>query len=337
MSYALASMARGELRRPSDGLTQPLGPPEAPHADVPTHGTVQVLLSVFEPGESLQQQLQSIAAQDYPNVSLLARDDGSSNESRRVTKAYLSEHPGARLLEGEHLGAGQSFLTLLRACDPSARYAAFCDQDDQWLPGKLTAAITALEGLESPALYCAAVQLVDANLSPIQVHRRCVRGPSFENALVENVATGCTIVLNRPGIDLVSSRSPKSFVMHDAWCYLVISGCGTVVYDPTPQVLYRLHDTNTIGVATTIWAEWTGRARRHARLGHLHALTRQAEELQRLYGPDLTPGATNSLEQFLRSQSQLRRRLLYAVRGNTHFQRRFDSLAYRILYAAHRL
>ena len=153
-------------------------------------------------------------------------------------------------------------MTLLRAVSADTDYAAFCDQDDVWLPDKLSSAVEALQGVEGPGLYCCAVRLVIQSLPDIKVHRRCVRGPSFENALVENIATGCTIVLNRAAIDLLASRSPRALLMHDAWCYLVLAGCGRVVYDPRPHVLYRLHASNTIGVGRTLWAEWSGRAQR---------------------------------------------------------------------------
>lgn len=211
-------------------------------------GTVEVLLSTFNGTRYLPELLDSIRAQQYPDVALSVRDDGSSDGTVGLLERSLSECPDASLTAGTNIGAGASFLTLLRSVNPAVSYAAFCDQDDVWLPGKLSAAVAALEALQGPALYCSAVQLVGEDLSKLRVHRRCVRGPSFENALVENIATGCTILLNRPGIDLLASRVPHEFLMHDAWSYLVLSGCGKVLYDRQPWVLYRLHSSNTIGV-----------------------------------------------------------------------------------------
>ena len=146
------------------------------------------------------------------------RDDGSSDGTVGLLEQLLKGRSEDRLTVGTNLGAAQSFMTLLRAVSPDANYAAFCDQDDVWLPDKLSSALEALRGVEGPGLYCCAVRLVSESLSDIKVHRRCVRGPSFENALVENIATGCTIVLNRPAIDLLASRTPQTFLMHDAWC-----------------------------------------------------------------------------------------------------------------------
>lgn len=150
-------------------------------------------------------------------------------------------------------------------------------------------AVGALEDLKSPErpeLYCSAVTLVREDLTEINVHRRCTRGPSFENTLVENIATSCTIVLNRPAIGLLSRRRPEHLLMHDAWCYLVVAGCREVVYDRVPHVLYRLHQANSVRVGTTLWSAWSGRARRQLE----RVLTAQAKELGELHGGDLRPG-----------------------------------------------
>jgi len=309
------------------------GPREPPRS---TKARVEVLLSTFEPGPFLGQLLDSVWAQDYPDLSLLVRDDGSHEAGLALVRSELAGQDRAKLVEGSHVGAGKSFLALLALADPAASYVAFCDQDDIWLPGKISEAVKALQCIRGPGLYCSAVELVDNDLASVKVYRRCKRGPSFENALVENIATGCTVVLNRPAVDLLASRSPQHFVMHDAWAYLVVAGCGTVIYDPRPQVLYRLHGSNAVGVGGTLWAEWSGRVLRQLHGGNLHEWASQARELERLYGSELRPDAARSLDDFLQSRCSAVRRVGYALRGGAHFQRRTDDLLYRLLYVAHR-
>ena len=295
---------------------------------------VEVLLSTYNGERYLPELLASVWAQSGVDLALSVRDDGSTDGTIKLLECQLRGHP-ARLRVGEHLGAAQSFMTLLREVSPTCSYAAFCDQDDVWLPGKVAAAISALKGLDnnqSPTLYCSAVNLTSEDLTHIRVHRRCTRRASFENALVENIATGCTIVLNRAAIDLLASRHPQRLLMHDAWCYLVVAGCGKVVYDPVPRVLYRLHSSNTVGVGTTLKSEWSRRVRRQLSEGRQRVLTRQAEELGQLYGDRLCPEASRSLQDFLVSQSSLSERLHYTFRGAAYRQRRVDDLIYRLLY-----
>ncbi len=303
-------------------------------------GAVEVLLSTYNGERYLRQQLESVWGQTYPDIALSVRDDGSSDGTLALLDGLLAGRPRTKLVMGAHIGAAQSFMSLLRSVGPSTSYAAFCDQDDVWAPDKLAVAVGALEELEEPgrpALYCSAVTLVREDLTKVKVYRRCTRGPSFENALVENIATGCTIVLNRPAVDLLSREQPKHLLMHDAWCYLVVAGCGEVVYDRVPHVLYRLHRANTVGVGTTLWSEWSGRARRQLEQGRERVLTAQAVELRDLYGADLAPGAARVLDSFVAGQSSPVTRFRYAMNGAAHRQRLLDDLVYRSLYLSKRI
>jgi glycosyltransferase involved in cell wall biosynthesis len=299
--------------------------------------SVEVLLSTYNGSRYLPELLESLWAQTYRNVAISVRDDGSSDGTLALLDRLLSGRPCTKVVMGAHIGPAQSFMALLRSVSSEASFAAFCDQDDVWAGDKLAVGIAALEALDCPlrpALYCSAVTLASEDLSPIKVHRRCTRGPSFENALVENIATGCTIVLNRPAIDLLACQRPKHLVMHDAWCYAVVAGCGEVVYDRVPRVLYRLHPANAVGVGATPCSEWLGRARRQLQQGRGRVLTSQAEELGRLYGPKLSCKAVRSLEQFLDARSTPQTRLRYALQGTTYKQRHLDDILYKLLYIA---
>ncbi len=300
-------------------------------------GTVEVLLSTYNGSRHLAEQLESLRVQTYPLVRLSVRDDGSTDATVQVLRSGLTHFPGAKLEVGPNIGAARSFMTLLNGVAPATRFAAFCDQDDVWAPEKLAAAVGALDGAAGPALYCSAVNLVTDDLSALKPYRRCTRGVGFANALVENIATGCTIVLNRAAVDLVNARSPKALLMHDAWCYLVLSALGNVVYDPVPRVSYRVHSANAIGVAPTALGEWRRRAVNHRRHGRERALTAQAAEFRRLYGEQLEVRTSAALDDFLGSSGSVFRRVRYSLTGAAYRQRRLDDLVFRFLYLLGRI
>ena len=143
-------------------------------------------------------------------------------------------------------------------------YIAFCDQDDYWLPEKLNRATRVLNLFSSrekagqgeppgiddelPLLYCGKPQLTDKELSPIgEDMKRNIR-PGFANALVENIVTGCTTVLNRSMYEMILKFLPEYCIMHDWWMYLVASCFGRVLYDETPMIYYRQHENNVMGI-----------------------------------------------------------------------------------------
>ena len=74
----------------------------------------------------------------------------------------------------------------------------------------------------------------------------------FGNALVENMCTGCTCVVNYKLLELIQGRLPNFTVMHDFWIYLVGTCFGKVIYDEQSYILYRQHGNNELGAASTV-------------------------------------------------------------------------------------
>ena len=246
-------------------------------------GTVEVLLSTFNAGGFLSQQLESVWAQDYPDVSVVVRDDGSADGTVEQIEGHLSGRTNARFIVGEHLGAGRSFLALLSAIGPEARYAAFCDQDDVWLPEKLARGIAALRSVPAsrPALYCARRILVDSQLRRTGEPGPLRHKPGFPSALTQNVAPGCTMILNRAAADLILATEPPDTVWHDWWCYVAVAAAGgAIIVDPAATVLYRQHGANCTGEAQGVWRRGIAALRRgpgaFMRLLRQHVATREA-------------------------------------------------------------
>jgi hypothetical protein len=128
---------------------------------------------------------------------------------------------------------------------------AFADQDDVWLPQKLARGVAALQGCAPglPALYCARQMLVDSRLQHIRMSPRTREAPGFPQAMTQNIATGCTVMLNPAAASLLAASSPPPETLHDWWAYLIVTAAGgQVVIDNEPTVLYRQHGRNAVGV-----------------------------------------------------------------------------------------
>jgi hypothetical protein len=218
---------------------------------------VAILLATFRGEQFLSPQLESLAAQKGVDCTLLWRDDGSNDGTVKILEAFAARMPLGwvrRLYDPvSRLGAAGSFWALLAAAPEDAAFFAFCDQDDVWLPDKLARAALALSTLPpgAPGLYCGRQAIVGKNLEPLGMSPDLCRPPSFANALAQNIATGCTVVLNAAARRLlIAAPAPPAGSFHDWWCYLLITGAGGhVVWDSEPQILYRQHFLNTVGAA----------------------------------------------------------------------------------------
>lgn len=282
---------------------------------------VEVLMSTYQGEGFVAEQLDSILAQTWESLRVVVRDDGSRDGTREVLARYAGDGR-VRLLAGENLGLPYAFFRLLDDASPDADLYALSDQDDVWRPDKLARAVARLDGIEGPALYCGRVLVVDEELRTLYPHELPLRGPSFANALVQNIALGCTVVLNHAARELVAGRWPRECVMHDAWLYLVLAGTGTVVYDSELLVQYRQHGANSVGMGSGPASRLAGRVRRQLSPEGPGKHGRQDAELLRLFGDDLTPAARTELDAFLASRGSLATRVSYALTGAAHRQTR---------------
>ncbi len=222
---------------------------------------VVVLLAHYNGQAHYSEQLESLAAQTHSDWSLIVSDDGSSDDWLNTTVVFARSETEHRvwLFSGPGQGFAQNFLALIAMAGPTVPFAAFCDQDDVWLPDKLDRALAALEDVpaDTPAVYCGRTIICDEALNPLCLSPLFSAPPGFRNALVQSIGGGNTMVLNRAAIDLLQDtlRHASGIVSHDWWTYqLVTAAGGQVIYDPEPCLHYRQHGGNRIGANTGLVA-----------------------------------------------------------------------------------
>ncbi|MBS3976029.1 MAG: glycosyltransferase family 2 protein [Syntrophomonadaceae bacterium] len=299
---------------------------------------VHVLLSTYNGQKYLEELMDSVLQQDYPELAMLIRDDGSTDETLRILEKY-SSLKNVQILHGKNIGVVRSFFSLLELSSPDAEYIAFCDQDDVWKKDKVARAVGILDRYSDnvPAMYCSRATLVDENLEILGLSQFYGREPAFGNALVQNIATGCTIIINNAARQLLLKKLPSAAIIHDWWIYLVVSAFGKVYYDVESRILYRQHSANTIGEKSGFLAKWTKRAKRFLKLGRIPLVTKQANEFNKIYGESLPLDKKIMLDSFINQRSTFMGRLRYAFKGETYRQAKLDDLIFRVLIVLNRI
>lgn len=294
---------------------------------------VKIILSTYNGEKYIKELIESVLAQNYSNFYLVIRDDGSTDKTRNILHKY-KKLTNVDIFFGENLGVINSFFELLRIAGNDAHYIAFCDQDDIWKKNKITRAVAQLERkvpLNIPGLYFCRYTLVDENLNIISYSNAPYRRPSFSNALVQNIASGCTIVINQNTRSLLIDQIPSGALMYDWWIYLLVSAFGKVIYDQVPSILYRQHNENIIGVRASFFGKWKGRASRFYKRWGKRKITSQAIEFREIFYELMSQEKKNIIDNFIDSQAKLKSRIYYAFSPEVYRQSRIDNIILRIL------
>lgn len=220
---------------------------------MPDVTTVHILLATFNGGRFLAQQLESLARQTHTDWTLTVSDDGSDDNTLAIVARFANQVPQTvTVLRGPGRGVTRNFFHLIGNTPGSEKgdLYAFCDQDDVWLDDKLKRAVAwhSAHASSPVRLYCGRTQYVNEALAPLGTSRALQRPPGFGNALVQNIASGNTMVLDAALMQGLRQVHPTHSVWHDWTTYLVAAALGGMVhFDDSPGVLYRQHAHNVIG------------------------------------------------------------------------------------------
>jgi hypothetical protein len=272
-----------------------------------------ILLATYNGVTYLRAQLESLLKQTHENWILYWRDDGSNDDTAAILREFaarIGDNRCVRVWEpAGRVRAAASFMALLRAAVPALGVAdsvAFVDQDDVWLPDKLTRGLAALAAVDTdiPTLYCARLMVVNARLRRLAETSISADRCGFPASLTQNVAAGCTIMLNRGAAALVAASVPPSASPHDWWCYLLVTAAGgRVLVDNAVVALYRQHGGNVIGAPPSQLRRAIAALRRGPRI-FMNVLRQHLEAL--IAQPDLVCETTRPIVL----------RLHHALRGN---------------------
>lgn len=228
--------------------------------------TVAVCLAAFNGTRWLAEQLDSILNQTDVSVTVFVSVDLSIDGTEKwFDRRALSDGRIILLPHGRRFGgAARNFFRLVREIDFSGfDYVSFSDQDDIWLPSKLSRAHEVLIN-SGAAAYSSNVTAfwTDGRQRLIKKSQPQTRW----DFLFEAAGPGCTYVMRRALAcalqDLVKSRwdEVQGVGLHDWFSYAFARANGYLwVIDDFAGMLYRQHEKNQVGVNSG-WRAFVHRA-----------------------------------------------------------------------------
>ena len=215
---------------------------------------IAVILGFYNGGEYLREQLESIICQTHKEFQIFIFDDYSSQKIiDSELKFYIEKYSNISIIRrNSNIGYAKNFLYGLKDVGSNFDFYAFSDQDDIWEKDKLENSLKKIESLNSPSsiLYCSRTAYFENNPNNETGSSKFFKKkPQFKNALIQNIAGGNTILMNKKARNLIiNTLVCDQYISHDWWCYLIISASGgEIIFDPLKSVKYRQHAKNIIG------------------------------------------------------------------------------------------
>ncbi|KZK13359.1 rhamnosyltransferase RgpB [Lactococcus cremoris] len=210
-------------------------------------------MSTYNGEKFVAEQIESIQKQTYTDWNLIIRDDGSKDGTCEIIENFINNDSRIKLIRAENVGVIKSFHELV-INNNDADFYFFADQDDYWLPEKLTIMLEEAKKHDNtiPVMYYTDLKVTDKNLNVTS--ESMIRSQSdhantsLVQELTENTVTGAASMINYELAKLW--QTTNDIIMHDWYLAIVAAALGELVYIDQPTHLYRQHDSNVLGART---------------------------------------------------------------------------------------
>ena len=217
---------------------------------------ISILMAVYEPRlDWLRDQLLSLNAQTYPNLRLYIRDDCSNaalyQKIQLCVQDCISAFPYTIVRNRINLGSNGTFERL--TTEAEGEYFAYCDQDDVWLPEKLTVLQQAIEHNRA-LLACSDMYIIDCSgkriadsITKVRRHHRFKSGENLAKGLLtHNFVTGCTMLVRSVQAKAAVPFCP--YMVHDHYIALHCAAYGALYSVSEQLISYRIHGGNQTNI-----------------------------------------------------------------------------------------
>lgn len=210
--------------------------------------SVLVLMATYNGGKWLDEQIHTILNQNNVNISILAADDCSIDNTHEILERYAKNSPIKFYINKNNLGPSLNFFSLIIAAHlEGIDYIALSDQDDFWHPNKIAHAIKMIDanGYDgySSGFYVENNILVNKNSKLTKY-----------DYIFESSGPGCTFVLTSN-----SAKEFKQFLGKDLSFLNGVEFHDWLIYfwyrvnqkkwiiDNKSEIYYRQHNNNYMG------------------------------------------------------------------------------------------
>ena len=216
---------------------------------------VSVIIPCYQAEKFIKAAIESVIAQTYENLEIIAIDDGSSDKTLSILKEYggvitILQHPGG-------INRGVSLTRKLGIDHARGKYIAFLDADDCFEPDKLAAQVNALEAHRGGVLCHTAISLMCDETTSLDFEGNfnyCDHVDIYEyknkpTYLTSNGICNSSVAIRADILSKIPYYGSQIFQYEDWLMWTLAAEYGKFIYLPEKYTNYRFHNesaTNTV-------------------------------------------------------------------------------------------
>lgn len=210
---------------------------------------VSVALAAYKGEKYIEEQLLSILPQLSANDEIIVSDDKPGGPTEKIVRRIMADDPRVVYVEGKGRGVVQNFVNAIRYCKGDIIF--LCDQDDVWLPNKVSRVKEAFDEGATLVLHNAYVTDENLNITDYSFFEKRKSKKGFLHNIIKNSYMGCCMAFDKKLLKKIMPI-PKYVPMHDQWIGLMGEKYGKVKFIDAPLIYYRIHGDNVTGGETTL-------------------------------------------------------------------------------------
>ena len=203
---------------------------------------VSVVMCTYNGARFIDEQISSILQQEHQNFELIIVDDNSTDDTWQKLQAWQQQDARIKIFRNEsNLGYNKNFEKAIGLANGD--YISIADQDDIWLPAKLSKTLAAFSDPSVVLAHCKSVRLQDGqlkyHLAKLHYH---FHGNDTRRLFFFNQVMGHDMVFKK---ELVPHIIPFPAGMSYDWWMAVVATCyGNIAAVDEYLVHHRIHSAN---------------------------------------------------------------------------------------------
>ena len=202
-------------------------------------------MACYQGEKYLAIQVDSLLAQDYPNLEFIFIDDASQDRTWEILQGFAQQDSRVKITQNaSNIGYRKTFEKGIHLA--KGDLIALSDQDDYWIPTKIT---KLQKAIGKASLIFADSEIVDAAGKPTGQKMSDIKSQiAYDSPLMYTFgawAPGHSMLFKR---NLLAFALPTvEFVTHDYLIGFAATCANGIAYLQESLVHYRQHESNTIG------------------------------------------------------------------------------------------